>query len=760
MTAAVQPPYPPAGNAWEEQIVPTLRKRLEQESRILENRLSVHSLTSNSRDEHYQQPTSSFASPSAQPRQQQPLSQSDSRSPTPSSKGQGNRNYSDTYRPTAIPRPSSSMAKDSPYSADRPHTAATIVPSPGPSNMRRDGSGSNISGSGSNKPPFTRSRTRSTPYPFENDDGASAPAPNGRRTPNAGVNYGGRHASGTADPTALNGIPTPASSRANSPMVMNGKQPSQPPPSKIPQRKRARSTSNSDTPMKASVGRAGGSKIAKRSAASGQEQITFPPSPETSPDIWRDQPNDVEPSRNLHPGDKIRDEAPPFNPNRLSAAPSVEEREFEHWYRGEGRDGGGRNGGRGEIKVAKAHTQKEMLDIAVGGYDLGGDDRWMTSRQRQQAALDSVTMRRRADQMDYVPHERELSDMENDYSEDPHDQATAEDPYEYYYMTQEDTRPEPETSRIPAPPLPRAAPSSTIPVAQAQPRASLDSRAQSPTSSASHATHKQVQKAKGHTATSSESSRKTGRPSAAKIPSTPRKSQPRPRAPSRPSNVGGERAPITADAIPPWGQSPRPPTGGNWDDMVLPVVAKKMGLNNESQPDITMLGTDTVKQKEREKNQVYEPAAGLFGYDPAKRRDDAPKRKDKTGPSMEFGDVLSLPPAKPASPPVSPDFPPRQDSPPPFSSYAIGIHDKEPEPEPEVASAAPSQHSQQSSELRVPRPPPVSLSKEELKQRGKELRKSRPAIVVTSPSEMATPVGRPGKEEEEEGAGCCKCVIM
>ncbi|KAG8905712.1 hypothetical protein FRC00_013100, partial [Tulasnella sp. 408] len=368
MTAAVQPPYPPTGSAWEEQIVPSLRKRLEQESRILENRLSVHSLTSNSRDEqHYQQPTSSVASPSTQPRKQQLPPQYDSRSPTPSSKGQGNRNYSDTYRPTAIPRPSSSMAKDSPYSGDRPNTTATIVPSSGPSNMRRDGSSSNVSGSGSNKPPFTRTRTHSTPYPFEKDDEGSAHAPNGRRTPNAGVNYGGRHASGTTDPTALNGIPTPASSRANSPMIMNSKLPTQPPPSKIPQRKRARSTSNSDTPMKASVGRAGGSKIAKRSGTAGQEQITFPPSPETSPDIWRDQPNDVELPRHLHPGDKIRDEAPPFNPNRLSAAPSVEEREFEHWYRGEGREGGGRNGGRGEIKVGKAHTQKEMLDIAVGG---------------------------------------------------------------------------------------------------------------------------------------------------------------------------------------------------------------------------------------------------------------------------------------------------------------------------------------------------------------------------------------------------------
>lgn len=758
MTAAVQPPYPPTGSAWEEQIVPSLRKRLEQESRILENRLSVHSLTSNSRDEHYQQPTPS--SPSAQPRSLQQLSQSDSRSPTPSSRVQGNRNYSDTYRPTAIPRPGSSMARDSPYSADRPHTSATSAAAVAPSNMSRDGSRSNIGGSGSNKVPFTRSRTRSTPYPFENDDEVSAAGPNGRRTPNAGMNYGGRHASGTADASALNGIPTPASSRANSPMVMNGKQPSQPPPSKIPQRKRARSSSNSDTTMKASVGRAAGNKIAKRSGPPGQEQINFPPSPETSPDIWRDQPNDVEPPRHLHPGDKIRDEAPPFNPNRLSAAPSFEEREFEHWYRGEGRDGGGRNGGRGEIKVVKGHTEKEMLEIAVGGYDLGADDRWTSSRQRQQAALDTFNMRRReAEQMDYVPHERELSDMEGDHSEDAHDQATGEDPYEYYYLTQEDTQPGPGPSKIPSPPAPRPAPSA-IPMPQTQPRASLDSRAQSPSSSASHATHKQVSKAKGHAATSSESSRKGGRPSAAKTPSTPRKSQPRQRAPSRPSNVGGDRAPVTADAIPPWGQSPRPPTGGNWDDMVLPAVAKKMGLNG-SQPDVTMLGTDTIKQKEKEKRQVYEPAAGTFGYDPAKRKDETPKRNQKpTILSPDFGDALSLPqPAQPSSPPAAPDFPPRQDSPPPFSSYAIGIHEKEPEPEPEFASAPPSQHSQQSSEPRLPPPPPVSLSREELKQRGKELRKSRPAIVVTSPSEMATPVARAGKEDDE-GAGCCKCVIM
>lgn len=171
-----------------------------------------------------------------------------------------------------------------------------------------------------------------------------------------------------------------------------------------------------------------------------------------------------------------------------------------------------------------------------------------------------------------------------------------------------------------------------------------------------------------------------------------------------------------------------------------------------------MLGTDPAKQKGKAEDQVYEPAPGLFGYDPMKRKDETPRKKDKpVRSSMDWVDVLPVPaPVKPTSPPT-PDFPPRQDSPPPFSSYAIGLHDKPAEPE--VASAAPSQHSDQSVGPRTPQGPPATLSKEELKQRGKELRKSRPAIVVTSPSDMATPVGRAGKDDDV-GAGCCKCVIM
>ncbi|KAG8981809.1 hypothetical protein FRB90_006979, partial [Tulasnella sp. 427] len=356
-----------------------------------------------------------------------------------------------------------------------------------------------------------------------------------------------------------------------------------------------------------------------------------------------------------------------------------------------------------------------MLEIAVGGYDLGPNDQWMSSRRRQQAALEM--RRREAEQMDYVPHERELSDMEGDYSEDVHDQGGEEDPYEYYYLTQDEPQTAPEVSRIPSPPTSQPAHPSAIPVAQ--PRASLDSRAQSPTSSTSHATAtiKQVRNAKGHANTSSESSRKGGRPSATKTtPATPRKSQPRQRAPSRPSNAAGDRAPPTTDVIPPWGQSPRPPTGGNWDDMVLPAVAKKMGLN-ASQPDVTMLGADGAKQKEKGRPQVYEPAAGTFGYEPTKRKDEVPRRKEKpAGISTDWDDALALPaPAKPSSPPANHDYPPRQDSPPPFSSYAIGLHDKEAERE--AASTAPSQHSEPQTELRPPPGPPATLSQEELKQR-------------------------------------------
>lgn len=215
------------------------------------------------------------------------------------------------------------------------------------------------------------------------------------------------------DSTAL---PTPASSRANSPMVLGGRL-TEPKPSRIPivARKRARSSSNAaslESQIKTSLGKASGSQK-KPPLPTG---VTFPPSPETSPDLWRDEkdPDRLQP---LPTATKIRDEAPIFNPNRLSHAASFEEREFEHWYRGEGRDGGGRNGGRGEIKLAKADTTKEMLQIAVGGHNLDADgnrySRHIRDNRDETFELDQRT-RREAERLDYVPHERELSDMEGD----------------------------------------------------------------------------------------------------------------------------------------------------------------------------------------------------------------------------------------------------------------------------------------------------------------------------------------------------------
>ena len=48
------------------------------------------------------------------------------------------------------------------------------------------------------------------------------------------------------------------------------------------------------------------------------------------------------------------------------------------------------------------------------------------------------------------------------------------------------------------------------------------------------------------------------------------------------SNIGGSRSGVAADWVPP--ETYTPPKNANWDDVVLPVVAKKLGIGvNENQ---------------------------------------------------------------------------------------------------------------------------------------------------------------------------------
>ncbi|KAG8897652.1 hypothetical protein FRB99_008010 [Tulasnella sp. 403] len=726
MPLAVQPSHTPI-NAWEEAIVPALRKRLEEESRVLENRLSVHSLTS--RDEHQLHP-------------QTVASRKESnRSPTPShptTVAPSLRSFSDNHRPTAIPRPSTSMAKDSATADQRPHTAS--------SHTARSGTGTtNSSAHPPTRVPFTRSRTRSTPYPFERDNDGNLPngsaiPTTGRKTPNAA---NGSKPNGET----LTGIPTPASSRANSPMI-TGSRPNEPRSTKIPMRKRAQSNSNAasfEAHVKGSLSKSTGQALANKNSGPAEQNIAFPPSPETSPDLWKDSDhgNDVELPPFVQP--KIRDEAPPFNPNRLSNTGSFEEREFEHWYRGEGRDGGGRNGGRGEIKVAKADTAREMLEIALGGHKLDGRDRW--SSRRYNDALDTRT-RRLAEQMDYVMDERQLTDMEGDVT-DHHPDVTS-DLDDYYYASNA-VESDSHLRSTPTPPVPLptpAAPSSS-------PLVSQPTRTPQPPQANPHPHPHQTPQPKTRAQVAAVQStprkpsveatrRPAGTPAKASGPSQGRTpSRPRQRAISGRQTSSTERAPPLADALPPWAQPSAPPTG-NWDDVVLPTVAKKMGLTPSANPEITMLGSDagpSTSKKTQQKSQVYEPAPGTFAYDSSKIR-----------PSMERSTTELVRPPSPTEPPIrSPtsmkyEYPPREESPPPFASYAVEHEKLELQP-PVVPEPLPR------------RAEPVAAPEDSTRSREKEMRRSRPAVVVAQPQPEDIPdVKLP--PDDDEGAGCCRCLIM
>ncbi|KAG6812510.1 hypothetical protein H0H92_002509 [Tricholoma furcatifolium] len=136
------------------------------------------------------------------------------------------------------------------------------------------------------------------------------------------------------------------------------------------------------------------------------------------------------------------------------------------------------------------------------------------------------------------------------------------------------------------------------------------------------------------------------------------------------------------DAIPEWTQPV--PHRGNWDDVVLPVVARKKGLEEHYQK-------ADGKPAPRPANSTPAPAPGTFGYDHSKYRAPHQEQDGETEdiPMHEFGppspEKRNAPPEEELPPPLSalqganssldyldqPWIPPRSaPSPAPFSDYA------------------------------------------------------------------------------------------
>ncbi|KAF9778578.1 hypothetical protein BJ322DRAFT_1091334 [Thelephora terrestris] len=622
------------GPSWDEKIVPTLRKRLETESKLLAKRMSAASI--NSEDN----------TPQLSPRNNS------------SHTATIQTYYHHQPRPSAIPRPSiQSRPSDS---SNRPTQSQ-----------------------------FTRTRTISQPFPFDAD---------------------------TVDRTAASPSPT-------SPPLSNI--------SRIPIKARTGSVSTSTHSTPRIDGRISkdtyyaADAIAPRNKASAlvNEQPPFPPD------------TDV---------DSVR------------FSSESEERPFEHWYRGDV----SRNGGVGEFRVAR---RKEMLEIANYGHST---KKKLSSRAASRFGVhtEAASPRRRAGSIGvdrssfYMEDPRSKDDLVLDevppsaiaYS-DPEPEDDHDSEMDYYFGSHTTTASFPPASFEPEPQQITTVPEALAP-SQKRPsrehaqtrsmttpepvRASSDSpstsssppprtptprtRSQTPTNSVGNQTPRQNSKSPGP----DKSPRSNGTAKKAKTTlKTP------PSAHKTKKGLESRRSvgvyPVTElddaeHAIPTLTQ---PVEGSNWDEVVLPAVARKKGLDGQYQ---TTIGNTKPRKPDPHRP---EPAPGTFGYDYSKYR--PPRDGDSVPNGIELDDFGVRKPATDTDSTVEK----LKEGPP--STAATMIEDDRP-----ITTAKQNGYNHRPS----PPPSPAPFS-----------RYTPQSPLEAKPIPFQAP---PPAEEEDHSGGCCKCVIM
>ncbi|PIL35164.1 hypothetical protein GSI_02953 [Ganoderma sinense ZZ0214-1] len=694
---------------WDEVIVPALRKRLKDESTVLTKRMSAASVTSS---------------------EDQAISQYHPRPGTSTS----SHSHSNS-KPSAIPRPSIQSSRTTESSA------GVYAGAPPPS--------------------FQRARALSQPFPFEPPLHADQAPP-------------------VAETRSISPINAPKGTRIPVSRTRTGSTSSQ-----------AQSTYTSSGTTGRVNGYARHNGDASESQLYRVEEKTHPPaqSPPQShtsrstiqvprrkvSDIFQEQapfPNSLSSSHSQLD----------YAPERMSS--ESDERPFEHWYRGDV----ARNGGVGELRVAR---RQEMLDIANYGHTLrnaasksqsGASSRSRSNSRGRDMPNGRAKGRPRADSVgaresiyidedamedgDAVMDERPLTDLDDDDD----DYQGYEDQLDDYYtqtvqphtngsvsspslersdtptsrLTQNTTRsriPQP-TSRsrttTPTPTLGKptrsvsenalSGPSSpSVPSMQRSATQPLKTQGSpSPSSLPANPSAPSTPTAKKRAKSPASSTPSTSKKQKAKAP--PSSMQKRPGAKDENRRSVGQYPLPDGDehAIPTWTQ-PRQ-ANGNWDEVVLPVVARKKGLQDQYE---TADGTPKPREPEP---MVVEPAPGTFGYDPTKRRkrwsgNPAQILMDEFGQPKEFDPPepqplprLEVPEPSPDEQRGSPTTPisssprsferPRVVSPPPFSHYQTAQH--------------------LSPQMQTIRPMPPA-SKEEL---------------IQPPA------------DEDGGAGCCKCLVM
>ncbi|RDB19070.1 hypothetical protein Hypma_014324 [Hypsizygus marmoreus] len=163
------------------------------------------------------------------------------------------------------------------------------------------------------------------------------------------------------------------------------------------------------------------------------------------------------------------------------------------------------------------------------------------------------------------------------------------------------------------------------------------------------------------------------------------------------------------DAIPSWTQPV--PRQGNWDDVVLPVVARKKGLDGHYEK---ADGNPTP----RKVSNAIEPAPGTFGFDHSKYR--PPRAGD-------------------------PEYIPMDE----FGRPTTRIAEEPPQDQ------APTTNAHDETRLPVRHPPPPSPAPFSDYAPSGEKVVSIPMLAVGEQGRQGQ-----GEEEYEPSGGCCKCVIM
>ncbi|KAF5360459.1 hypothetical protein D9756_004959 [Leucocoprinus leucothites] len=361
------------GPSWDEEVVPALRKRLEDESRTLARRMSAISIASLADDS----PLNAFNSNSAV----DPVSISSFQN--------NNYNHNNGINGASSASGSSTGHRTRPgYQSHQPttpahqHSASVASTSVHPRAIN-----------GTRKPPptnsFHRSRTYSQPYA---NIGGGIRQPRRTNTTNLvdHTNFASR------SPRLVDAKPTriPKASRGPPGSIMNASSPATPilngPSSGV-------SHSTTPTPTQTPNPNSGYSADIKayhfptsHSAQGISQHTTARLINEPAPFNTASSSSSIYNIHEERSTDELGYNVP--QPSRDSLD-STEETPFEHWYRGEI----SRNGGVGELRVGR---RQEMLDIANYGHAMHNKRKLLASRQAALLALEDSrrgSLRKRAD---------------------------------------------------------------------------------------------------------------------------------------------------------------------------------------------------------------------------------------------------------------------------------------------------------------------------------------------------------------------------